>query len=308
MLKSNVFLKGRAKQATANASQLDLNFRTFNSSSHPLVAWYDFTDIPTMYKDQSGTRVTASGQSIGRIKNKANPQPGAAYKLGTHLDQTTAGSKPVWTSDGTIAGSYGTFDGTDDFLVADRDTGNVDTNKLSDTILNGSALTAFWVAKADIALLGASECVFGVMDEEQSFLIAYVADNDDTWKWNTCDNVARTNTLLESVVDSTTVNQAWMVALKGDIGGGTSVMHKNGVKTGITDGDGDNYDFDLTANDADNCIMIGAVPTANAAAGAGTFWDGNISEVIIFDGLLAAEVYIAIVDYLTRKYGITRLN
>ena len=51
MLKSNVFLKGRAKQATANASQLDLNFRTFNSSSHPLVAWYDFTDIPTMYKE-----------------------------------------------------------------------------------------------------------------------------------------------------------------------------------------------------------------------------------------------------------------
>ena len=307
MLKS-VLLKGGLKELSANSSQLDLNFKTFNNSSHPLVAWYDFTDVTTLDRDQSGTAVTTSGQAVGRIRNKANPQPGAIYKIGTHLDQTTSGSRPVWTSDGTLAGSYGTFDGSDDFLVADRDTGNVDTNKLSATILNGAAMTTFWVAKADIALLAAGESIFGIMDANQSYVVAQVRSSDDTWIWNTCDNNARTNTLLESVVDSTTVNQVWTVILKGDIGAGTSSMFKNGIKTGISDGDGDDYDYNLSAPSVDNCIMIGATPAPSAAATAGSFWDGNISEVIVFDGLLNLATYTQIVNYLTKKYNITILD
>jgi hypothetical protein len=307
MLKSTLF-KGGSKELSASSSQLDLNHKTFNNSSNPLVVWYDFTDVTTMDRDQSGTAITASGHPIGRIRNKANPQPGATYKIATHLDQVISGSKPTWTSNGTIAGSYGQFDGSDDFLVADKDTGNVDTNKLSDTTLNGSALTAFWVAKADFATVSVSESVFSIMDAVQSYVLAGVRSSDDEWIWNTLDNVARTNTVIDSGVDPNTALQAWMVKLKGGIGGNASQMYTNGIKTGLSNGDGDDYDYTLSADDADNCIMIGATAAPNATPTTNTYWDGNISEIIVFDGGLAPNQYVHIMNYLTKKYNITRLS
>ena len=41
-----------------------------DSTNHPLIAWYDFTDQSTVYKNNSGTKIIAKDERIGRIDNK----------------------------------------------------------------------------------------------------------------------------------------------------------------------------------------------------------------------------------------------
>jgi hypothetical protein len=306
MLKSNLLHKG-IKNMSIKSSNLDLNHKTFNNSTHPLVAWYDFTDVTTLDRDQSGTPVSANGHPIGRIRNKANPSNGASYKLGTHLDQTSSGSKPAWTSDNTIAGSYGQFDGADDFLLADQGTGAVSAGKLSDTILSGDAFTAFFVAAPDNAALAASEGVFGWMDQAQSYAWAQVNASDDEFRFLVNDNVSRVTATMDSGIDSNTLVQVWMVIANCGTSGSTSIMYKNGIKTGVSNQAGNDYDYDFSANDADVSFIIGGNTKSAAAVFPGSYWDGKIHEVIIFDGILPQRVYTQIANYLTIKYNITRL-
>lgn len=71
-------------------------------------AWYDVSDITTMFQDAAGTiPVTAAGQPVGRINDKSG--------RGNHATQSTAGARPILQQD---AGSrwYLALDGTDDVL------------------------------------------------------------------------------------------------------------------------------------------------------------------------------------------------
>tara|TARA_R110000765_G_scaffold362029_4_gene452242 strand:+ start:395 stop:1324 length:930 start_codon:yes stop_codon:yes gene_type:complete len=308
MLKAGLF-NGGAQVSSASSAKLDLNHKTFNNSTHPLVAWYDFTDVATIDRDQVGTAIGASGHPIGRIRNKSNPQPGATYKIGIHLNQTTSGSKPAWTSDGTIAGSYAKFDGTDDHLEANDGVGNVDTNKLTDTKLNANNMTVFWVCKPDVATLSSNETVFVIVDGGKDIVSAYVENTDNQWNANASDAAARSNTIIDTGVASTTATQTWLLELNCDVSGGTSDMFKNGLVVGEKDGNGDAMELDLTVNHAAVQFIIGcSVPTSDSGAQKEKFWDGGISEVIIFDGLLSADTRANVVNYLLTKYNIPVLT
>lgn len=79
------------------------------SSSEP-GAWYDPSDISTLFQDTAGTTpVTAAGQSVARINDKSG--------RGNHATQATAGSRPTYQVDGNGRGHL-SFDGTDDFLAS----------------------------------------------------------------------------------------------------------------------------------------------------------------------------------------------
>jgi hypothetical protein len=55
----------------------------------PLVAWYDPSDITTLFTDTAGTTpVTASGDTVALIKDKSGN--------GNHASQATAGSRPIY--------------------------------------------------------------------------------------------------------------------------------------------------------------------------------------------------------------------
>jgi hypothetical protein len=72
-------------------------------------AWYDFSDLSTMFQDSAGsTPVTAVEQPIGRINDKSGN--------GWHATQGTAAARPIYRVDGSGRG-YAAFDGTDDSLA-----------------------------------------------------------------------------------------------------------------------------------------------------------------------------------------------
>ena len=76
-------------------------------------AWYDPSDMATLFQDDAGTiPVTAAGQVVGRMRDKSGNNH--------HATQVTAASKPILRNTGTLW--WLEFDGVDDFLS----TGNID--------------------------------------------------------------------------------------------------------------------------------------------------------------------------------------
>ena len=70
-------------------------------------AWYDPSDITTLYQDAAGTTpATADGDPVGRMLDKSGN--------GNHATQTVSGSRPVYRTDGTL--HWLEFDGVDDLL------------------------------------------------------------------------------------------------------------------------------------------------------------------------------------------------
>lgn len=71
-------------------------------------AWYDPSDLSTMFQDSAGTTpVTAVDQPVGRINDKSG--------RGNHATQATATKRPMLKDDGT-GKKYLLFDGVDDAM------------------------------------------------------------------------------------------------------------------------------------------------------------------------------------------------
>lgn len=70
-------------------------------------AWYDPSDLTTLFKDTAGTTpVTADGDAVARINDKSGN--------GYHLLQSTAGARPLYKTSGGL--SWLQADGVDDTL------------------------------------------------------------------------------------------------------------------------------------------------------------------------------------------------
>lgn len=73
-----------------------------------LGAWYDPSDLSTMFQDAAGTTpVTAAGQPVGLILDKSGN--------GHHASQSTSTARPLFQIDGS-GKHYLAFDGVDDYL------------------------------------------------------------------------------------------------------------------------------------------------------------------------------------------------
>ena len=120
--------------------------RSFDPTSvKNLVSWFDFSDKSSMYTDAGTTNITTPGQTVYRIDNKAyTNQKNNTIAIGKYVEQSAAANRPSWLAKGCA-----NFDGSNDFLLATNVIGNVATNKLSDTTLNGIDMTIFFVAQAD---------------------------------------------------------------------------------------------------------------------------------------------------------------
>lgn len=70
-------------------------------------AWYDPSDISTLFQDSAGTTpVTADGEPVGLMLDKSGG--------GNHASQSTATAKPIYRTDGAL--SWLEFDGVNDHL------------------------------------------------------------------------------------------------------------------------------------------------------------------------------------------------
>jgi hypothetical protein len=79
----------------------------FTPASLTPSAWYDPSDISTLFQDSAGTTpVTATGQPVGKMLDISGN--------GNHLIQPTAAARPLYTVAGAV--KYLQFDGVDDSL------------------------------------------------------------------------------------------------------------------------------------------------------------------------------------------------
>ena len=101
-----------------------------------LAAWYDPSDLSTMFQDAAGTTpVTEAGQPVGLILDKSGN--------GHHASQATSTARPLFQIDGS-GKHYLAFDGVDDYLS----TAAIDltgTDKV--TVFSGS-----WVLSSTVAI------------------------------------------------------------------------------------------------------------------------------------------------------------
>lgn len=81
----------------------------FSPGDLTLAAWYDPSDLSTLWQDAAGTTpVTSDSDPVGRIDDKSGN--------GRHATQGTAGSRPLYHVSGGV--HWLEFDGTDDGLQA----------------------------------------------------------------------------------------------------------------------------------------------------------------------------------------------
>jgi hypothetical protein len=103
-------------------------------------AWYDPSDITTLFQDVAGTSpVTAVGQSVARVNDKSG--------RGNHATQATTASQPIYQIDAS-GRPYLNFDGVDDSLAT-----------ASINFTSTSAVTAF------VGLQKSSDAAIGVLFE-----------------------------------------------------------------------------------------------------------------------------------------------
>lgn len=87
-------------------------------------AWYDPSDMSTMWQDSEGTiPVTASGQPVGRMLDKSG--------YGNHLEQITPSKRPIYTTDGSLSWLQYSVIGANAHLVTVSPMSMNTTNKLS---------------------------------------------------------------------------------------------------------------------------------------------------------------------------------
>lgn len=98
-------------------------------SSGEVGAWYDPSDLTTMFQDSAGTTpVTADGQPVGKILDKSG--------RGNHATQATAAKRPLYKTNGTE--HWLQFDGVDDVVTTATNVDFTATDKM--TIFSGARI------------------------------------------------------------------------------------------------------------------------------------------------------------------------
>lgn len=79
----------------------------FDPSDLTLTAWWDISDLSTLWQDTAGTTaVTADGQSVARVDDKSGG--------GLNWLQSTSGNRPLYKTDGSL--HWLLFDGVNDAM------------------------------------------------------------------------------------------------------------------------------------------------------------------------------------------------
>ena len=282
------------------------NHPRYNGQLHPLVGWWDFTDYDTLYTDAGTTKVSAQSDKIYRIDNKAIPNTrhfGVEHKLGLYLEQSSEPDRPtVRAITADPKGRGAVFNGIAQSIIASRSIGNANgTNSLADLDINLSKLTLFAAFAPDNSSLASTQNIFTFQDGAQSTGDLFLRHTDDQVVWNSKDNVARTNTYIDSGVDITAVPQLWTVQLNCDTGGSSSYLYKQGMQEGNTGG-GDVHLLDMSLSDADIGVSIGSYLVANMSRT--LFFDGTVFEILMYNGTLSDAAALEVQQYLITKYDL----
>jgi hypothetical protein len=175
----------------------------FNPISLLPAAWYDPSDLSTLFQDTAGTSpVTATGQSVALIKDKSGN--------GLHLSQATSGKRPTYQVDAN-GKPYLNFDGSnDDLLSSSAISGNAQTLAVAALITANGFMMCSTVSSSDRISSRPSTSA-------NNSIISYYNGTSATGKSTTGINTAQ---VFYGTVDKTT--PAVTCRLNGVDGSGTS--------------------------------------------------------------------------------------
>jgi hypothetical protein len=234
-------------------------------------AWYDPSDISTLWKDTAGTDpVTAATDPVARIDDKSGN--------GKHLTQGTFAQRPLYQLDG--ARPYLAFDGTDDGMV----TSAIDftgTDKMSIFIGQRSA-----GGTASIILEHSSNS----SSNAGTFYIT--APEDATIEYG---SMGRGNSAsaaaLRAAYSTATFPDLSVLTATHDIAGDLSVIRRNGVSG--TNATGDKG----TGNFGNFAMYVGR------RGGASLPWTGRLYPMIVLGRAVTAGEITAVEAWVNSKTG-----
>lgn len=104
-------------------------------------------------------------------------------------------------------------------------------------------------------------------------------DTNDRWQFHLQNNTARTNSIINSGIDITTNKELWTVDLDGASSG--SLYRDGDTSDGVTNGATDDHDIDLSPNDSDVKVVLGAKD------GTSLYLNAIVYEMVVFDAALS---------------------
>ena len=284
-------------KSSNTSSSTKFRKKKFSSVKEGPVLWIDFTDRRTVYSDTSGTKANPNIDTIAVVDNKAFDKRfgrSSTLCIGTSLRQGDASKRPALISGGQNGHVFARFDGANDTLDATKSVGNVATNKLSDSRLNGQAITIFWVAKNDSATPGQEHLLtingHDISDNTDDPMTIGVKANDyHIFMGNASDKSGDTN--VASGRQATTNVELWTFKCAGS---SSAYIYANGdTSDGITNGNTKDQMYALDPNNAGCEIKLGA-----------GFWDGDIYEILMYSIALPDKEIKEIERRLKQKYNI----
>ena len=241
-----------------------------------LVAWYDASDLSTLFQNSNGTTAAvAENDPVGYVRDKG--------PNGYHMTQTTNNARPLLKLSAQNGLPAILFDGTDDFLINTSGT---------NSFLNGSPASAAFVAQRQ------SDNPLGRTNQLHSVCA--------TGRGGAAGEVvfaAAVRNSFASPANSLTVS-----------GGNTRRNGGDSVDTGIaptafsigTGGTASN----LNIQNANDGVHLGAARDGSGTLGGSAalqnafFLSGRIGEVALYSRLLSLAERQALERYLSAKWGI----
>ena len=274
------------------------------------IAWYDFTDVQSIFTNVEGTARPSDGAEIKRVNNKAywaraprdsNHNTGD-NAIGKFVMQSSAGKYPTWDNTNKCL----SFDGSNDFLYAlHSNDAAVDTNKLADvTSFVQTSFTCFVVFKSDNASgsISSDNHIFALHDIHPGSVGMRIdnsgSDDEIFGNISNADRTAGAENDFDSGIDATANKEFWTFGCGGSSSSG--LVYRNGnTSNGITNGTVlESYTMNFSGNSNQNKFYIGS-----NGAGANVF-DGLIYELIIYYKVLNSFELKQVHEYLSNKHKI----
>ncbi len=236
--------------------------------------WLDASDVSTLWQDSGGTvAVTANGQTVGRWDDKSGNSNNAT--------QTSSTREPTYETNAINSLSVLHMDGSNDYM----DTGAI-------TELDTDQLTAFIVMKSDV--VNDTHIVLS-----SSYSSGASSNSNRLWGFGVALGVvesffrATAGTFLRAQGPLAVVNVT-QVTLSSASDDTTTcyVMGAGGVSVSGTTASPSGHGF----------TRIGA-----RSSTAGSYFDGEVAEVVIYSRTLSKAERRAVESYLTQKWGMEHM-
>lgn len=283
-----------------------------NSISN-LIGWWDFTDTSTMFQERDGTFVTPANSNndpIGSIQNKARPHvSGVATpnnRIGSYLYASSDSERPLLAIH-PVGGVFSAFDGTDDHLMCENQSGTV-TGGISGSVLSNVDLDMAAMTYV-IAVDSHNTTISGADDT----LINMAVHNGTTGNFanlyfdlGTQDfEILSGGKACNSTNNFGTNRQSFIVTSSNDL----CVIYRNGVAEGsVSSSDWFSTGAklgDFEESGENTAFVIGEGYRGANGSLTGKNFDGNIYEIMIFNKALSQLEIVFVQRYLHSKINFT---